>query len=156
MPATNEELQAHIGSGTHVVESDPEIRQLVRDETTKQVSIAIQQYSGPMPSAEQFARYEQVLPGTALAIRDEFQANGKHVREMERRAMEAAINDKRENRWVAFILVLLCLAAVLWLAHIGATTLAGVVAGSTILAILTAFMNRPRMVKPPNDSEDDE
>lgn len=150
-----EEGDAAPAQGEHLVESEPEIKQLVREETSKQLNIAIQQFSGPMPSAAQFEGYERVLPGTALAIREEFQANGKHIREMERRAMEATIYDKRQNRWVAFVLVLACLGATLWLASIGATTIAGIVAGSTILAVLAAFMKGPsaKSSSPPESDE---
>jgi uncharacterized membrane protein len=41
-------------------------------------------YSGPLPPPQQLAEFEQIVPGSAQAIFDEFQAQGPHRRRIER------------------------------------------------------------------------
>ncbi len=41
-------------------------------------------HSGPLPAPEQLARYDEIVPGGGKMIFDEFQAQSKHRRSMER------------------------------------------------------------------------
>jgi len=70
---------------------DPRIKEEV-EKVASSVSYAIvrqELHSGPMPSPKQLAEYEQVLPGLAAEIRNEFLANGNHVREIEKESLSA-------------------------------------------------------------------
>lgn len=71
-------------------ELDPELIETIRKEA-QSVSYAIinsEYHSGPMPSPKQLAEYEEVLPGLADEIRNEFLLNGQHIRELEAKAIE--------------------------------------------------------------------
>ncbi len=103
-----------------------------------------ERHSGPMPAPTQLAEYENVLPGTAMIIRDEFQANGAHVRAMESKAVEYTRQDNVDNRRVAERLVWAALAATVFLALVGHDWVAGTVAVSTVGAVVTGFLNKRR------------
>lgn len=97
-------------------------------------------YSGPMPPAEQMAQYDAIVPGAARIIVEEFQANGKHQREMERIAVTNHVAQGRRAQWMAFILVAVGFGLILWLAHLGQTTVACVVAGTLLIAVISGFL----------------
>lgn len=101
-----------------------------------------ERHSGPMPSPKQLAEYDKVLPGTAKIIREEFQANGGHVRTMEARAVEYHKHDNVENRKIAERLIWAALAATVLLALAGHDWVAGTIAVSTVGAVVTGFLNK--------------
>lgn len=137
---------------------EPELLERVEAEA-RRVAISIinhEQHSGPMPSPKQFKEYDSALPGTAQIIRDEFQANGLHVRESEKRALEANIEDVRENRKTAERLVWGSLAFVLILALSGHENVAIAVAVSTVAAVITGFLKKPSAKPEAPSPQDDE
>lgn len=108
-----------------------QVRQVVRHES----------HSGPIPSGKQLAEYEEVCPGAAQLILDEFKKNGEHMRTMQRDALVAQKSDNDWNRAVAAGLVLCSIAAVVWLAHTNHDVLAGILATTTVGAVITGFLN---------------
>ena len=121
---------------------EPEVLERMIDEATRKVVVAVrhEMHAGPMPAPKQFKQYDEVLPGTAEAIRKEFLANGDHVRTQERRALDAQIRDNRENRWVAATLVAMAFVLILVLAVTGHDTVAMAVAGTTVAAVIAGFL----------------
>lgn len=113
-------------------------------------------HSGPMPSPMQLAEYEKVLPGTAKIIRDEFQANGTHVRTMESKAVEYTKHDNVDNRKIAERLVWAALGSTVVLALTGHDWVAGTIAVSTVGAVVTGFLNKRRDAKRADDSDEAE
>lgn len=121
----------------------PEILERIGEVTREAVSVVAHEFhSGPMPAPKQLAQYDSVLPGTAQIIRDEFQANGAHVRRMEERALEAQKDDNDQNRKVAERLVWGALIASFVLALLGQKEVAGVIAVSTVGAVITGFLRQ--------------
>lgn len=125
-------------------EIDPRILEVVRKEA-ELVSYAVvhqETHSGPMPSPKQLLEYESALPGLASEIRDEFLANGKHVRELEKAALEAHKGDNEQNQKVAERLVWGALLAAILLAILGHDWVAGTIAVSTVGAVITGFLKQ--------------
>lgn len=52
-------------------------------------SAQVQSFTGPMPPPDYLRQYNEIVPGAAKDILDEFRANGAHQREMERLALTA-------------------------------------------------------------------
>lgn len=134
------------------------LQSLVKKEATRAAVSVVrhEMHSGPMPSPEQLAMYDAALPGTALIIRDEFQANGAHIRDMEKRALEAAKDDNDRNRWAALILVLFSLTSSVVLAITGHDWVAGIIAASTVTAVITGFLRSSGGRGKSNDQEADQ
>ena len=110
-----------------------------------------------MPSPKQLGAYDNVLPGTALIIRVEFQANGKHVRSMEDRGQAAIIESDRQNRQTAERLVWASLVLILVLSLAGHEKVAIAVSVTTVAAGITGFLSKRHAAKSaPKQDESDE
>lgn len=150
LPIATEEQEA--------TEFDPRLIEVIRQEAHS-ISYAIiesEYHSGPMPSPKQLADYEKILPGLATEIRDEFLRNGRHVREMESKAMEYAKDDNDKNRRVAERLVWVSLTFSVVLALTGHDWVAGVIAASTVGAVITGFLNKRARAKKEQDNANPE
>ena len=110
--------------------------------------VGIAQRSGPLPDADELQAYREHSPEAYDAILREFQANGEHRREMERRSMaldEVVVPGllKLDDRGLKFSFGLGVLA-------IGAVTVAAVL-GGTSAAISTAvpgvLMSLPGLIR---------
>ena len=123
---------------------DPELVSYIQREARTQAVAVVrhESHSGPMPSPRQLAMYDAVLPGTAQVIRDEFQANGAHVRRMENRALEAHKNDNDRNRKAAEKLIWGAFALIFALAWLGYEKAAIAVAISVVSAVVAGFLNK--------------
>jgi uncharacterized membrane protein len=77
-------------------------------------------FSGPLPSPEILERYEQLVPGAASSLFEDFHKNSQHIRDLERFAVERAVSKDKRAQWMAYTLVggmtLLGLAAAKWIA----------------------------------------
>lgn len=141
------------------VEFEPEILDQLEQRIEK-VAIRVVQHemhSGPMPSAKQFGEYDRVLPGTAKIIRDEFQSNSAHVREMERNGQAAAVTRDIDNRKTAERLVMFAFALILILALTGHENVAIAVAVTTVVAVISGFLRTGSAARSKsNDAEEPE
>lgn len=113
-------------------------------------------HAGPMPSPKQFGEYDKALPGTAQAIRDEFQLNSAHVRTMEDRGQQAVITRDQENRRTAERLVWGAFVLIAFLASIGQKEAAIAVAVTTVVAVITGFLKSKGNQTQKRRNEEDE
>lgn len=109
--------------------------------TVAMTVIKHEMHSGPLPSPKLFAEYDAVLPGTALSIRNAFEKNGEHVRNMESQAIAAHVANDIANRKVAERLVWASLGLIGLLAITGHESVAIAVAVTTVIAVITGFLN---------------
>lgn len=132
---------------------EPALLERVEGEIAHKIIAAIksERHSGPMPSAKQFKEYDEALPGTALAIREEFQANGKHIRGLEERGQMALIENDRCNRQTAERLVWASLLLILVLSLFGHENVAIAVSVTTVAAVITGFLSKKNVSKKPSD-----
>ena len=141
--------------GAEVISRAEEVPSLSPDmEIESVVQVRHERYVGPLPHPQQLKDYEAVLPGTAQIILNEFQANGKHVREMEARALEAVKSDNDLNRISAACLVLVALGVVVFLAWIGRENVAIAVACTTVAAVIMGFLNQGQRQREKNQDAD--
>lgn len=80
-------------------------------------------FSGPLPAPEVLAKYDQVVPGAAKSLFDDFHKNSEHLRSVERVAVHGSVAKDSRAQWMAFILV-------------GGMTLAGIVCAKFISVAL--------------------
>lgn len=119
----------------------PVLRELIQEESQRVITTVLkaESHSGPLPSPKQLAKYNELLPGTADIIIGEYQANGSHVRNMERLALEAQKDDNDRSRRVAERLVWASLASVIGLALSNHESVAIALAVTTVGAIISGF-----------------
>ncbi len=137
----------------HVVELEPEVTTAIQSEIRRAISIYQESYSGPMPKPEHLERYDKVVPGAAKDIVEEFKANGAHIRKMETLATEGTIAKNKRGQNMAFLLVIIGLVVVTYLAINGQPAVAIVIAGTLLVAVITGFLvNKPML---PSSAQDD-
>jgi len=124
----------------------------------KAVEIAIQRasFSGPMPPPDILDRYNQIIPGAAKDILEEFKVNGAHSRDMEKAAIRGAIGNDKRGQWMAFVLVILGFVLIAYLAVNGHTAVAVVVAGTLLGAVITGFLSQRTRSKDKQETSDEE
>ena len=105
------------------------------------------EYSGPIPPPDQLREFEQVCPGAAQTLIDNYRAESEHRREIERQAIEVQRRELEQDRkerttgqWMGFVLVPLVLVAVVLLGWMGESKAAIALATIGIGTILGALI----------------
>jgi len=113
------------------------------------------QFSGPMPPPECLHQYDQIVPGAAREIIDEFRANGAHQRTMDQAVLEAASTRDTRGQWMACSLVLLGFILIMSLAYTGHDGVAIAVAVSLLGAVAANFLQgkKSESSQPAKDSD---
>ncbi|WP_312963915.1 DUF2335 domain-containing protein [Stutzerimonas nitrititolerans] len=142
----------------------PNVQPHARQDTSRQSIIATQHtVAGPIPSAQEFQRYDQILPGAADRILTMAEENQRRRHESETitdkanqrlaeanalaveagaRASDCANEEARRGQWMAFTIVLLFLGCSVGLAIAGREITASVLGGGVLVAIVTTFLKR--------------
>lgn len=116
------------------------VAKAIRIEVRK--AIVSESYSGPMPKPDHMDRYNQIVPGAAKDILEEFKANGAHSRKVELIAVKGAVDNDSRGQWMAFFLVALGFGLVAYLATINQGIVAGIVAGTLLVAVIAGFLSK--------------
>ncbi|WP_242538494.1 DUF2335 domain-containing protein [Trinickia acidisoli] len=116
----------------------PELQQLVEQSVT--VALQAESYRGPMPKPEHLRQYDQIVPGAARIILEEFQANSRHSRQMDLLGLKGMISKDARAQWIAGGLVLIGFLLIYQLTMHGHDVVAGVVAGTLLVSVLAGFL----------------
>jgi uncharacterized membrane protein len=82
-----------------------------RDKQLQAVSQQIR-YSGPLPTASEFAGYEQAMPGAAERILKMAEEQQSHRHAVENKALEGSLKSRNKGQNMAFVIALASLVAV--------------------------------------------
>lgn len=97
-------------------------------------------FSGPLPPPALFARYDEVLPGSAERILAMTEREQQHRHGFERTALIGELLYGSAGLVLGAFSLLAIIAGVAWCAHIGATGAAVALAGLGAVGIVTAFI----------------
>ncbi len=102
---------------------NPDDSELARPVEEKQMgrvkSIAVTSYSGPLPPPEVLARFEEIYPGSAKLIIDDFLNESIQRREAERKILPFLMFRQTLGAISASLLGILGLGGGIWLSHEG-------------------------------------
>lgn len=108
-------------------------------------------HKGPLPSSQEFAKYEETLPGAADTILRMAEAEQKHRHETESAVIEAEREDSRathkENMlayWLAFFVVMTFLAAGFSLTAQGHDWVGGIMMGTGLVSVIGSFLKKSK------------
>lgn len=116
-----------------------------QDDETNQASehtLISAKWSAPLPPPSALAEFDRVVPGSAARIIDEFEAEARHRRELERRQASFIIRDVHIGQALAALFAVSGLgvaALAIWLGHPVTATILG---GGTIAPIVYAFLRQ--------------
>lgn len=106
-----------------------------------------QHHSGPLPAPETLARYDQLIPGVAARIVRMAEREQEHAISQQQLALQSDVSARAKalslharGQVFALILALAGIGASVGLALTGHDWVAGVIAGSVIVALATAFL----------------
>lgn len=116
--------------------------------------ISRQSFSGPMPPPECLQQYDQIVPGAAKEIIEEFKANGAHQRAMDQAILKATSSQDKRAQWMAYSLVFLGFILIMALAHTGHDWVAGTVSVTLLGAVAANFLQgkEPKTSPPPKEN----
>jgi len=75
-------------------------------EMRAQVIMGMSVYAGPIPSAEQFEKYEKACPGSGDRILKMAEKQSAHRQSLEQKAIESDIENSKRGQIFAFVLAL--------------------------------------------------
>lgn len=97
-------------------------------------------FSGPLPPPEDFAKYEERLPGSADRILKMAEKQMEHRIETERKIIGYKIKAGKTGQILGFVLVLVCLISSLILGLNGHDTLAKWIGVTTVFCVAVVFV----------------
>lgn len=121
----------------------PEVlKKLPPEDQRKIVSVVreVATFQGPIPPPALIEGYEKVLPGTGQTIIDEFKAEGAHRRSIEKDLVKHSISVSRRAQIFAFSLGVLGLGGGIYLCSTGNNVGGLGMVGTSLLAIVGAFL----------------
>jgi uncharacterized membrane protein len=113
----------------------------------KAQQVTIQGYSGPVPHPDILAQFDQIVPGSAEQIVNQFVQETNHRHRLERRALAAEIVDERENRRerrlgqiFGFVIALVVLSGSVVSSVLGAQWPGGILGVGGLAALVGVFV----------------
>jgi uncharacterized membrane protein len=107
---------------------------------TEEHRAILEAWSGPLPPPAILREYEDIVPGGAQAIMEEFRAEAAHRRQFENRALRAAIFDNHMGRIAATVSALISLGIVFYCASHGQEVIGAAVATTTTVGVVAALL----------------
>ena len=103
-------------------------------------TITAKWHSGPLPSPDTLAEYNQVLPSAAERIFTEFEAQGKHRRALEQKVIGGQTTQSYIGQVLAFIIAISFLAAAVWCISKGYEIGGGILGVADLTSLVAIFI----------------
>jgi uncharacterized membrane protein len=111
------------------------------DSVTQHNSIEVREtFSGPIPHPTTLEEYEKIVPGAAERIIAMAESDMEHQQEMDREALRIAESQVKRGQVSAFWLTIIAFGVCIFALMTGSEIAASVIAGTTIVALVTAFV----------------
>jgi len=94
-----------------------------------------EEHIGPIPTANEFARYREVLPDAPERILKVFEDDSKHTREMQKTGLDATVSFDKRSQWMAFTIIISGVIGTLILAYLD-KNVASIVTGLATAALI--------------------
>ena len=118
-----------------------EIKKEKRVEILRSFTITMEKsHSGPLPDPETLHHYNELIPNGAERIMQMTESQQKHRHELEMRVIPSQLNQSRNGQWFGFLLGLIGLGCGTFLAYNGQTTVGGIIAGTTVVSLVSVFV----------------
>lgn len=120
----------------------PELIETLGPEKAEQIlRIAISEHKGPLPTSEEFRRYEETVPGAGLRILDYMDREQAFRHEMARREQSGQIRETLGGQFYGFLIMFFLIgAAVLSMYFHAPAWLSAVFIGATAIGAVKTFI----------------
>ncbi len=120
-------------------EAEPDIKELLLKTMTVMQSQSVHR-SGPLPSPEDLEHYNEVIPNGADRIMKMAENQLEHRLSIEKSVVNSNNNDSRLGQIFGFVLSIVCIGAAVYLGINDHEWLAGIIATTTIIGLITTFV----------------
>jgi len=120
---------------TPVKRQNPNKSQISTTEIVQQES-----FSGPIPSPDILARYDQIIPNAAERILTMAENDAQHQRDIEMLAIKCQASENRRGQYFGVGVTALAFVASSFALYLGHPTAAAVIGGTTVVGLATAFV----------------
>lgn len=100
----------------------------------------IEQFSGPIPSPDVLARYNEIVPNAAERILVMAESDATHQREIEMAALNAQRRERRLGQVFGFSIGIAALAVAALALMKGHAAAASVIGGTTVVGLVAVFV----------------
>ena len=114
--------------------SNPQLTSAIRQIVLQQL------YQGPLPHPDMLAKFETLYPGASKLLFEQFQDQGKHRMEIEKKVIEANIRSARLGQWMGYSLCMVALVGGGVLVCFGIRTEGLIAAVAGLTALVTVFL----------------
>lgn len=104
------------------------------------VSIQQRSHSGPLPDAETLIKYDSVIPNGADRIMKMAEKQQLHRMDMENKVITSQSNQSRLGQIFGLIIGITGIGSGTFLAAMGETTVGGIIAGGTVVSLVSIFV----------------
>jgi uncharacterized membrane protein len=112
---------------------------------------SVASWSGPLPSPGTLQQYGDFLPGSPERILAMAERESAHRHTIEIEASKNSTLDTKQyhsaivrGQWMAFMLVIVAMAAACYCAYIGQTAIGCVIAGTTLVSVVASIIGKRR------------
>lgn len=106
-----------------------------------EIAQSLQHYSAPIPPAQQFEHYEEVLPGSADRILTMAEKEQNHRIWWERKELLVAAIQAIGGQFLGFVALLVLFGAAMYCTIIGAENVAFAFLGAATVGVIARFLN---------------
>jgi uncharacterized membrane protein len=125
-------------------------------EIVSEVRTVITRHRGPLPDPETLAAYNQLITNGAERCMGLVEREAAHRHKQEDRIVSANIGVMIKGQWMGLGLAFVALVAAVYLGLHGHDWLAGAMATTTVIGIITVFVLRQANRKSDDDDDDDD
>ena len=120
------------------------------EQQTHRHEISVQQHSwkAPLPPPSVLAEFNQVVENGAERIVRAWEVESEHRREIDRREQRWFYANALTGKVFAFLFVMAALGLSAWALYLDRPWLAGILAGTTLAAVVGAFVHVEKRKKP--------
>lgn len=114
-----------------------------KKELLKSLSITMIQeksHSGPLPDAETLIKYNSVIPNGADRIMKMAENQQEHRMHIEKKVISEQSSQSKLGQWFGLIIGIVGIGCGTFLAHSGETTVGGIIAGGTVVSLVSVFV----------------
>jgi len=103
-------------------------------------SIQQRTHSGPLPDAETLIKYDSVIPNGADRIMKMAEKQQEHRMEIEKNVILGQASQSKLGQWFGLIIGIVGISCGTFLAYSGETTVGGIIAGGTVVSLVSVFV----------------
>lgn len=114
-----------------------------KQELLKSISFTLIQkksHSGPLPDAETLIKYNSVIPNGADRIMKMAENQQEHRMHIEKKVISEQSSQSKLGQWFGLIIGIVGIGCGTFLAHSGETTVGGIIAGGTVVSLVSVFV----------------